>query len=160
MGLCRDPVITCWCTVFPKPSQSSVFVRSGSGIIGIVTTVHTRRRRNCVSIPASERDLGIHRRVHSAWCFLGNRSSPVIYGSGGLKMTTQFQLVLRIILNPLTWKIWWAPNNASRWQMGFNLTFKGLIMVGYVYSFPIIPSWRTYKYFLHYIYIYIYIYVM
>jgi len=26
----------------------------------------------------------------------------------------------------LTWRIWWAPNNASRWQMGFNLVFKGL----------------------------------
>ena len=21
----------------------------------------------------------------------------------------------------LTWRIWWAPNNASKWQMGFNL---------------------------------------
>jgi hypothetical protein len=26
----------------------------------------------------------------------------------------------------LTWSIWWAPNNASKWQMGFNLAFKGL----------------------------------
>jgi hypothetical protein len=26
-----------------------------------------------------------------------------------------------------TWKIWWAPNNASRWQMGLNLLFKGLM---------------------------------
>jgi len=26
----------------------------------------------------------------------------------------------------LRWRIWWAPNNASRWQMGFNLAFKGL----------------------------------
>jgi hypothetical protein len=24
------------------------------------------------------------------------------------------------------WRIWWAPNNASRWQMGFNSVFKGL----------------------------------
>jgi len=24
------------------------------------------------------------------------------------------------------WRIWWAPNNASKWQMGFNLAFKGL----------------------------------
>ena len=24
------------------------------------------------------------------------------------------------------WRIWWYPNNASKWQMGFNLTFKGL----------------------------------
>jgi hypothetical protein len=23
-----------------------------------------------------------------------------------------------------TWRIWRAPNNASRWQMGFNLVFK------------------------------------
>ena len=30
------------------------------------------------------------------------------------------------LINPLTWKIWWAPNNASRWQMGFKSAFKGL----------------------------------
>jgi len=30
----------------------------------------------------------------------------------------------------LTWKIWWAPNNASRWQMGFNSAFKGLNWTG------------------------------
>ena len=27
----------------------------------------------------------------------------------------------------LTWRKWWTPNNASKWQMGFNLAFKGLI---------------------------------
>jgi len=26
----------------------------------------------------------------------------------------------------LTWRIWWAANNASKWQMGFNLAFRGL----------------------------------
>jgi hypothetical protein len=26
----------------------------------------------------------------------------------------------------LTRRIWWAPNNASNWQMGFNSAFKGL----------------------------------
>jgi hypothetical protein len=26
----------------------------------------------------------------------------------------------------LTWRIWKAPNNASKWQMGFNSEFKGL----------------------------------
>ena len=31
-----------------------------------------------------------------------------------------------LTLNPLTWKIWWAPNNASKWQMGFDSAFKGL----------------------------------
>jgi len=26
----------------------------------------------------------------------------------------------------LTCRIWWAPNNASRWQMEFDSAFKGL----------------------------------
>ena len=26
----------------------------------------------------------------------------------------------------LMWRIWWTPNNAGKWQMGFNLVFKGL----------------------------------
>ena len=26
----------------------------------------------------------------------------------------------------LMWRIWWAPNNASKWQMGFNSAFKVL----------------------------------
>jgi len=32
-----------------------------------------------------------------------------------------------LTLSPLTWKIWWALNNASRWHMGFNSAFKGLM---------------------------------
>jgi hypothetical protein len=28
-----------------------------------------------------------------------------------------------------TWRIGWAPNNASKWQMGFNWVFKWLIVV-------------------------------
>jgi hypothetical protein len=34
------------------------------------------------------------------------------------------KLSLTLILP--TWKIWRAPNNASKWQMGFNSAFKGL----------------------------------
>ena len=33
-----------------------------------------------------------------------------------------------LTLHQLTWKIWRAPNNASRWQLGFNSAFKGLII--------------------------------
>ena len=33
----------------------------------------------------------------------------------------------------LTWGIWWAPNNASKGQMGFTLTFKGLIHTQYYF---------------------------
>jgi len=31
-----------------------------------------------------------------------------------------------LTLTLLTWRIWWAPNNASRWQTWFNSVFKGL----------------------------------
>jgi len=37
----------------------------------------------------------------------------------------ELQYPLTLIL--LTWSIWWAPINASRWQMGFNSAFKDLI---------------------------------
>jgi hypothetical protein len=36
----------------------------------------------------------------------------------------KYQRILTLIL--LMRRIGWAPNNASRWQMGFNLAFKGL----------------------------------
>ena len=32
-----------------------------------------------------------------------------------------------LTLTPLTWRIWWAPNNVGKWQMGFNSALKGLI---------------------------------
>jgi len=31
----------------------------------------------------------------------------------------------------LRWRILWAPNNASRWQMGFNWALKGLNIQGF-----------------------------
>jgi len=33
-----------------------------------------------------------------------------------------------VFLTPilLTWRIWWSPNSARRWEMGFNWAFKGL----------------------------------
>ena len=41
------------------------------------------------------------------------------------KFTTRIH---ELTLNQLTWKIWWAPNNAIRWHMGFNSAFKGLMV--------------------------------
>jgi len=34
---------------------------------------------------------------------------------------------LGLTLNLLTWRIWWAPNNASNWQIEFNSTFTYLL---------------------------------
>jgi hypothetical protein len=40
---------------------------------------------------------------------------------------TRKEMLKHLTLILLTWRIWWAPNNASRWQMGFNSAFKGLM---------------------------------
>ena len=45
--------------------------------------------------------------------------------------TTNLTLIL------LTRRIWWAHNNASKWQMGFNSAFKGLIRFWINY----LPQW-------------------
>jgi len=47
------------------------------------------------------------------WPFL-SRMNPV--------RTIQPNLTLIL----LTWRIWWAAINASKWQMGFNVAFEGL----------------------------------
>ena len=47
-----------------------------------------------------------------------------------VQCTVQIEnLTIILTLSLLTWRIWWAPNNANRWQMGFNSAFKGLIEV-------------------------------
>jgi hypothetical protein len=45
--------------------------------------------------------------------------APYIYGITSLKVNN-----LTLIL--LTWRKWWASNNASKEQMGCNSGFKGL----------------------------------
>ena len=40
-----------------------------------------------------------------------------------------------LTLTSLMWRIWWAPNNASSWQMGFNSAFKGLSFCNFALKF-------------------------
>ena len=40
-----------------------------------------------------------------------------------------WDLIQRLTLILLTWTIWRAPTNASKWRMGFNSAFKGLMSV-------------------------------
>jgi len=37
-------------------------------------------------------------------------------------------LIAMLTLILLMWRIWRAPNNASKWQIGFNSAFKGLTL--------------------------------
>ena len=43
---------------------------------------------------------------------------------GGVEVLLHAFLTLILV----TWRIWWAPNNASKWQMGFNSAFKSLTL--------------------------------
>ena len=48
-----------------------------------------------------------------------NSASEVLKNTSGIiEEDTQGNESLTLIV--LTWRIWLAPNNASRWQMGFN----------------------------------------
>jgi hypothetical protein len=48
----------------------------------------------------------------------------MIYGLA-LVLAQVIWFILTLIL--LMWRIWQALNNASKWQIGFNSAFKGLI---------------------------------
>jgi len=57
---------------------------------------------------------------HCVWSRnIKNRCSIYIYDISSLRVND-----LTLIL--LTWRKLWTPNNASKWQMGFNSAFKGL----------------------------------
>jgi len=53
------------------------------------------------------------------------------------------QLTVTLNLNPLTWKIWRAPKNVSRWQKGFNLVFKGLICLFRLSEISVFEKWSN-----------------
>jgi hypothetical protein len=42
-------------------------------------------------------------------------------------ITVNMRVCRWLTLILLMWRIWWAPNKANKWQMGFNSAFKGLI---------------------------------
>ena len=52
---------------------------------------------------------------------------------------TQYVLIVNLLLyyflltlTLLTWTIWRAPTNVSKWRMGFNSAFKRLILTFYI----------------------------
>ena len=62
------------------------------------------------------------------------RHFPHHFPSRASQCAISFQLAstssgVRLTLYPLRRSIWWAPNNASKGQMGINSAFKGLMPV-------------------------------
>jgi hypothetical protein len=76
------------------------------------------------------------------WAEVSSSAPHLLYKNGLSDSSIRWRCLLRILcpvrrpvtaldcvlltLILLTWRIWWAPNNASKWQMGFNSAFKGL----------------------------------
>ena len=57
----------------------------------------------------------------------------------GCKKKNVLLITLTLIL--LTWTIWRSPTNASKWRMGFNSAFKGLIMKSMAFFLNILALW-------------------
>ena len=54
------------------------------------------------------------------------RTCSYVFVWSAVKRTNVIVSQFMINFYMLTWRIWWAPNNASGWQMGFNSALKGL----------------------------------
>jgi len=42
------------------------------------------------------------------------------------------EVIPNLTLFLLTWIIWCVPNNANKWQMGYNSAFKGLTKISFI----------------------------
>ena len=81
-------------------------------LITFIYTVIFNGRHTCICVA-----VALSRIVHLTW----NVKFQYVYDS--VRVTI---VLMSLTLNTLTWKIYWVPNNTSRWQMGFNSAFKGL----------------------------------
>ena len=86
----------------------------------------TRKRTICKGPDVST--ISNYQSVHLPRCKMLSIIS-VTWARGWLCIACGHKVTGLLTLNPLTWKIWRAPNNARKWQMGFNSAFKGLIHV-------------------------------
>ena len=106
------------------PKTCWVWHKHNKVISGIYLDYILQLFKECLCIVA----LGIQHAVrthHVVIC--GLPGSTVFFRI--ISKTVRFsEEKLYLTLTPilLTWRIWWAPNNASRLQMGFNSAFKGL----------------------------------
>ena len=85
----------------------------------------TRKRTICKGPDVST--ISNYQSVHLPRCKMLSIIS-VTWARGWLCIACGHKVTGLLTLNPLTWKIWRAPNNARIWQMGFNSAFKGLKM--------------------------------
>ena len=90
-----------------------------------VSSVDKHRLQNCVLHLLSPKTLPFLKYLITNFSYnvthLDN-DRWIVHGPNSAQYTVW--KILTLIL--LTRRIWWAPYNASKWQMGFNSAFKGL----------------------------------
>ena len=97
-------------TKFTVPSSTLTFSSNLKTWLLTVIRITSSRKQDV--------NTGLHADVGTGQKHLQERRE------GGMGCWIYTNRNLNLIL--LTWRIWWAPNNASRWQMGFISAFKGL----------------------------------
>ena len=85
------------------------------GCVGVVSVLQASASNTDTTPTQPHRNSNTHRTK--------NNMTNVVIQQSSRKILMKD--ILTLIL--LTWRIWWAPNNTSRWQMGFNSAFKGLM---------------------------------
>jgi hypothetical protein len=120
-------VLSCVCfSVFSFPVPSSLH---GTKKLNLVRITRHNIRNTCAVSAQSVRICGEMRatnplsqetKINLKCTYLRLSSYRAVNALRLGNKTNQLTLIL------LTWSIWWA-NNASKWQMGFNLAFKGSI---------------------------------
>ena len=107
-----------------------------------LTTHNTHNKRPCPPV-------GIEPTVSASMWPLTYTSDRAASGTSTYIYCTQQYYVnhIHLTLYLLMWRIWWAPNNASEGRMGFNLAFKGLMLLlfpdllhGHLMYFPQLTS--------------------
>ena len=112
--------------VLPTLPQSSVCF--------VITSLHCSRHLS-FNIKSKETTGKVHRCHCISWLILRHKSveQQVLRKTKTLILISKWSfascfvcvsVTLTLIL--LTWTIWRAPTNASKWRMGFNSAFKGL----------------------------------
>ena len=110
-NICRNPLVS-----INSNSFSCYMIRPSSHQCIKLKTVLRPNTRKCSSLVYCDEGICVTNSACICW--------PI------LRIT-----LLTLIL--LTWSVGWAPNNARKWQMGFNSAFKGLnlrLLMSYIYD--------------------------